>query len=128
MDSLGNMLHMIKNAGNAGKESVLIPHSNFKFSVAQALLKTGYVAGVSRKGRGAKRIIEISLMYENGNSKVKGVRRLSKPSRRVYFNVGTIKPVRQGHGDLLLSTPKGVLTGREARKLRVGGEVLFTIW
>jgi len=128
MDPIADMLVQIKNAGEAKKQMVVIPYSNFKFTIAQTLLREGYVAGVSRKGKGTKRTIEVLVAYEAGASRIKGIKRISKVSRRMYTGMRNIKLVRQGHGDIVLSTPKGVLTGKEARKAKVGGEALFSIW
>lgn len=128
MDPLSDMLIQIKNAGNAGRESVSIPYSKFVFAVANVLLREGYVASVSRKGRGIKKTIEVSLVYEDSRPKIRGLKRMSKLSRRVYVGIRDIRPVRQGYGNLILSTPRGILTGKEAKKEKVGGEALFTIW
>jgi len=130
MDPIANMLIQIKNAGNAGKESVSIPHSKVKLAIAQVLLREGYVASLNKKGKKDEkaRAIDVGVMYKDGEPKMKGVQRVSKPSRRVYFGVKEVHPVRQGFGLLVLSTPKGILTGKEARKEKVGGEVLFKVW
>ena len=128
MDPLADMLVQIKNAGEAGKKSVVVTYSNFKLAVAQVLLRKGYIAGLAKKGRDPKRTIEIVVAYQNNEPKIKGIKRLSKVSRRLYANARNLRPVRQGKGDLILSTPQGILTGAEARKGKVGGETLFTIW
>ena len=124
------MLIQIKNAGTAGKESVSIPHSKVKLAIAQVLLLEGYVASLNKKGKKDEKakVIDVGVMYKNGEAKIKGVQRISKPSRRVYLGVKEVYPVRQGFGLLVLSTPKGILTGKEARKEKVGGEVLFKVW
>ncbi len=128
MYPLSDMLIRIKNAGEAGKETVLVSYSNFKYVVAQILLREGYVSAVNKKGRGVKKLIEITLAYKNDKSKILGVKLASKPSRRVYTGVKNVRLPRQGYGEIILSTPQGVLTGKEAKKKKVGGEVLFTIW
>jgi len=128
MDPLSDMLIHIKNAGEAGKHTVVVSHSNFKFKVAEVLLREGYIAGLARKGRGIKKLIEITLAYNGKRPRIQGIKKLSKPSRRIYQGIRGIRLVRQGFGNVILSTPKGIVTGREARKAKVGGEVLFTIW
>ncbi|HEY4486633.1 MAG TPA: 30S ribosomal protein S8 [Candidatus Paceibacterota bacterium] len=128
MDPIADMLIQIKNAGNAGKESVSFPHSKVKLAIAQVLLKEGYIASVNKKTKKDDRSIDVGVMYENGNPKIKGVQRVSKPSRRIYLGVKEVHPVRQGFGCMVLSTPRGILTGKEARKEKVGGEVLFKVW
>ena len=88
-----------------------------------------YVENVETQGHGTKKQIILTLAYnENGKHKVHDVKRISKPGRRVYVGVQDIRPIRNNHGTLFLSTPKGILTGEEARKGHVGGEALFSIW
>lgn len=128
MDTLGDMLIQIKNAGLARKESILVPYSNFKYAVATVLLREGYIASLNKKTKKGLKMIEIGLAYNDDASRIGGVKRVSKLSRRIYMRAQDIRPVRQGSGLLVLSTPKGVLTGGEARKEKVGGEALFTIW
>lgn len=127
-DPVGDMLIRVKNAGGAEIESVLLPYSKLKFAVAMKLLDSGYVKSVAKKGKKAFKM-EIGILYGiDGKPKIKDVKRISKLSRRVYFPVKSIRPVRRGYGMMVLSTPKGVLTGEEARKENVGGEALFQIW
>ncbi len=132
MDPIADMLIQIKNAGNAGKESVLIPYSKIKFGIATLLLREGYVSSVinknNKKGKKEYRFIEVGIARKNAKPKIQGVSRMSKLSRRFYMGFRDVKPVRQGYGDLILSTPKGLLTGKDARKQKIGGEVLFKIW
>lgn len=127
-DKIADMLIRIKNAGNARKESVAVPYSNLRSEIAEALLKRGYVSSVARKGKKAKKTLEIGIAYAGGKPKVEGVERVSKLSCRVYCGFRDIKPVKNGYGALILSTPKGILSGDEARKEQVGGEALFKIW
>jgi small subunit ribosomal protein S8 len=96
--------------------------------VATALLKEGYIASVAKKGKKTVKLMEIGLLYTGDGPRVNGSLRLSKPSRRMYFGVEDIKPVRHGYGLLMLSTPEGILSGNEAKKKKVGGEALFKIW
>lgn len=129
MDTLGDMLIQIKNASNAGKESITVPYSHFKHSVLEALLREGYIAFLNKKTKKGFKVLEIGIAYkEEGVPVVEGLERVSKLSRRVYLGVHDIVPVRQGYGKLFLSTPRGVITGAAARKEKVGGEALFKIW
>ncbi len=128
MDPISNMIIMIKNASLAGKESILVPFSKLKNAIAICLEKEGYVSSVSKKVRKGHPLIEMSLVYVNKEPKVKEVQRISKPSKRVYFGMKDIHSIRNGSGLLVLSTPKGILSGKEARKEQVGGEALFKIW
>lgn len=128
-DPIGDLIVRLTNAGAVKKASVSIPYSNFKHAVAQKLLEAGWVKQVEKKGKKVKKTLDIFLKYnENGVAHIQGVKRVSKPGRRLYRGVGDIVPVRYGHGSLILSTPKGVLTDKEAKKEKVGGEALFEIW
>lgn len=128
MDSISNMLIVMKNGSLAGKESVLLPYSKMKNAIAECLKKEGYVANVAKKIRKDQPVLEVSLMYVDSKPKVTEVERISKQSRRVYFGMKDIHTVRNGSGLLVLSTPKGILSGKQARKEQVGGEALFRIW
>jgi len=127
-DKVADMLIRLKNAGSAGKSFASVPHSKLKLAIALALLKKGYIESVSQKGKKTKKTIEIEIAYKDGKPKMKEVKRISKLSRRVYYGYRDIKPIRNGFGILMLSTPKGILTGDEAKKENVGGEALFKIW
>jgi len=128
MDSIANMLITIKNGSLAGKESVFLPYSKMKNAIAECLKKEGYVSSVSKKKRNDQPVLEVGLIYVDKKPKVTEVERISKQSRRVYFGMKDIHTVRSGSGLLVLSTPKGILSGKEARKEHVGGEALFRIF
>ena len=102
-----------------------MPYSQMKLSIAQVLEKAGYVGDVDKKRDNA---LSVSLLYKNGRPAISGAKRISKPSRRMYMSVHDIKPVKRGYGLLVLSTPAGILTGKDARDKKVGGEALFEIW
>lgn len=129
MDKVANMLVMIKNAGNAGKPAIRTPYSKYKHTIADFLVKEGYVLSASKKTQeGGFPVLEIEIKFEEGAPFITNIKRVSKPSRRMYFGVKDIQRVRNGYGLLALSTPKGILSGRQARKEMVGGEALFKIW
>ena len=129
MDPISDMIIQIKNASNASKKVIMVPHSKVKLAIANSLMKAGFITSVSKKVRKARPVLEINIAYdEKGQSKVHDVKRVSKPSRRSYSGVKELRPLRQGYGLAILSTPKGILTDKEARKEHVGGEVLLTIW
>ena len=128
MDQISNMLITMKNGGVAGKESVLLPYSKMKNAILECLKKEGYVGDISKKVKKDRPVLEVSLIYVDSKPKITEVDRISKQSRRVYFGIKDIHPVRNSSGLLVLSTPKGILSGREARKEQVGGEALFKIW
>ena len=123
-DPIADLLVRLQNASRVGKTSVSLPFSRIKLSIAEVLAKEGYVEQPSQKNFS----LVIPLRYTAGASAIRGVKRLSKPSRRTYLGVRDVRPIKSGHGLLVLSTPKGVMTGAEARKQRVGGEALFEIW
>lgn len=119
---------MLKNAGRAGLPTVSLPYSKLKNAIAECLKKEGYILDFSKKTKKGFPVLEIELVYKDSNPKISNVERISKLSRRVYFGAKDIKPVRNGFGLVVLSTPKGILSGKEARKEMVGGEALFKIW
>jgi small subunit ribosomal protein S8 len=128
MDSISNMLIIMKNGSLAGKGSVFIPYSKMKNAIAECLKKEGYVSNIAKKVKEDQPVLEVGLIYVNERPKITEVERLSKQSRRVYFGMKDIHRVRNGSGLLVLSTPKGILSGKEARKEQVGGEALFRMW
>jgi len=131
-DPIADMLMRIRNAGSAGKPLVYVPYSDLKLRIAHVLLKEGYIASIARKtlkGKTTERMIEIGVLYDAPRvPRLRGAKRVSRPSRRLYAGAKDIHPVHQGHGIMLLSTPKGILTGDAARKEHVGGEIICTIW
>lgn len=128
MDTLSNMLNGIKNANRALSETVLVPQSKLSLAIAEKLLKEGFVGAVAKKTRRGRPVLEISLIATDRQPRINDVKRISKSSRRMYMGVHDIKLTRGGNGMTVLSTPKGLLTDKEARKEHVGGEVLFSIW
>ena len=128
-DPISELIIGIKNAGKADKVSVKFPYSNFKMAVAEALQKEKYIKSVAKIGKTPKRILEIEIAYkEKSVPKIKDVVRVSKLSKRIYNGAKEIKSVKRGYGTAILSTSKGIMTDKEAKKVKVGGEVLFKIW
>ena len=127
-DHISDMIMRLKNAGEAEKESVVLPYSNFKLAVLEVLEKEGYIKSHAKKGKKVSKLIEVEIAYVDGKPRIQGVERVSHLSKRVYKNVKSIHSVRQGYGMLVLTTPKGILTDKQARKEKVGGEALFKIW
>lgn len=128
MDSISNMIIMMKNASLANKEVVSFPYSKMKNAIAECLKKEGYISEFSKKVKKGQPMLEVKLVYVDKKPKITEVERISKQSRRVYFGIKDIHSIRSGFGLLVLSTPKGILSGKEARKEQVGGEALFKIW
>ena len=128
-DPVGDFIVRLKNAGMVGKSSIAVPYSKLRHAVAGKLKEGGYVGEVSKRGKKVHKSLEVELRYDKaGKSVIHGVKRVSKPGRRMYKRADDIRPVRYGKGVLILSTPKGILSGRDARKQHVGGEALFEIW
>ena len=125
-DPVSDLIIRLKNAGRVHKESVALPYSKLKEAIANVLVTEGYLKSVSKKKTSSN--LEIVLNYHNGESKIKDVERISKSSRRVYKGFEDIHPTKGGFGQTIFSTPKGILTDRQAIKEKVGGEVLFKIW
>lgn len=128
MDQISNFIIKLKNAGNAGQESVTVPASKLKLSIAEVLKKEGFVKDFTEKSEKGRPVIVMSLFSENRLPKIKGVKRISKPSKRVYKKATEIRAVKNGYGALILSTSAGVMTGRQAKASKLGGEALFQIW
>lgn len=129
MDTLANMLVSMKNGSAVEKGTVVVPFSNIKYAIAQCLQNNGFIAGASKKTEKKNvPILEINLAYTAEGAKIHDVKRISKPSRRVYMGVRDMRPVKNGHGMIVLSTPKGIMSDKEAKKEQVGGEALFMIW
>ena len=128
-DVVADMLTRIRNANTAKHATVDIPASGLKKSIAQILLDEGYIAGYECKDDNKQGIITITLKYGEGKKRViEGLRRVSKPGLRIYSNVEDIPQVMKGLGIAILSTSKGIMTDKDARKANVGGEVLAYIW
>ncbi len=123
-----DLLTKIKNAQAVKKESIKVPYSNMDFAVAELLASHKYLEGAFKKGRMPKRIIDIKLKYADGKGAIQEVQFLSRPSRKLYTGYKDIKPVRQGYGLLVLSTSKGIMDGKSAKKQKLGGQLLFKVW
>jgi small subunit ribosomal protein S8 len=123
-----DLLARIKNASLAGHEFVQAPFSNFDFAVAKVLEKNGFIKSVEKRAAGKKGVLKIALKYRGREPAISGFKIISKPSRRLYTGYRDLQAVKRGYGLLVLSTPQGVLTDREAKSKKVGGEELFQIW
>ena len=128
-DPVADMLTRIRNANNAKHETVDVPASNMKKSIAQVLLDEGYIKAFQVIDDGTQGIIRIQLKYLAGKEKViSGLRRVSKPGLRVYVGADELPRVLRGLGIAIVSTSKGVMTDKAARAAHVGGEVLAFVW
>ena len=128
-DTVGDFIIQLKNAGMVGKKQVSIPYSKLKHAIADTLVKEGYIVSAEKEGKKVGKTLEVALKYDvKGAHHIRGVKRISKPGRRLYIKATEVYPIKFGKGRIILSTPQGILTGEEARKQNVGGEQLFIIW
>ncbi len=127
-DPIADMLTRIRNGHMAKHSEVKIPFSKIKESMANILKNEGYINGYEIKEEGNIRDIVVTLRYMDGDAVIKGLKRISKPGRRVYSSVENLPKVLGGLGIAIVSTPKGVITDKECRKHSVGGEVLCYVW
>ena len=128
-DAIADMLTRIRNANSAKHDSVKVPASNMKKAIAQILVDEGYIKSFTVEEDGKQGIMDVQLKYGPNKSQViTGLRRVSKPGLRIYTNVEDMPKVMKGLGIAILSTPKGIMTDKDARKANVGGEVLAFVW
>ncbi|MBO4580080.1 MAG: 30S ribosomal protein S8 [Clostridiales bacterium] len=127
-DAIADMLTRIRNAGNAGHETVDIPASNLKKAIAQILLEEGYIANFETTEDNKQGNIKIYLKYSGKKHVISGIKRISRPGLRTYADKDNLPNVLNGLGIAIVSTSKGVMTDKKARKLGVGGEVLAYVW
>ncbi len=131
-DPIADMLVRIKNAGTAGKTVVDIPFSDVKLRIANVLIKEGFVEYATKKikkiGKTQVRVIEIGLKEQGGLTLIRGIERVSRPSVRVYKHAEDLRPIKNGFGIMVVSTPKGIMSDTQARKEHVGGEVICKVW
>ena len=127
-DVIADMLTRIRNANNAKHETVDIPASNMKKSIAEILLSEGYIKGYNVIDDGKQGIIRITLKYNGKQKTIQGLRRVSKPGLRIYADTENMPKVMNGLGIAIISTSKGIMTDKQARNANVGGEVLAFVW
>ncbi len=127
-DPIADFIIRIKNAGSVRKEAVSLPFSKMKHSIAELLSAKGYLGEVTKREKGGAKYLDITLLYNAEGPVVKNVRRISKPSRRLYEKAKDIKIFRRGYGMSVFSTPKGIMSDVDAKKNNLGGEFLFNIW
>jgi len=129
MDMIGDFLTRIRNAGLAKHEKVDVPSSNMRVGLAQILQDNGYIRSFKVAKDGRQGIMRVYLRYlENGHHAITHISRVSRPGKRKYVKSSEIPEVRSGFGLLVLSTNKGILSGKDATKINVGGEVLCQVW
>ena len=131
-DPITDIINRIRNAQAVFCPTVDIPFSNLKYEIAKIFEKQRFIEKVEKKGKKIKKVIEITLKYERvvggWRPKICGLKRVSKPGQRIYLPAKKIKLVHGGYGMAIISTPKGLMTDKEARKQKLGGEVICEIW
>ena len=127
-DPITDMLNQIRNAQAVGKTEVLIPASKLKGEIAELLSKEGLVGEVKKAMKGKIKALKVTLKYNDGVPAIAGLKRVSKPGQRIYQGFSEIKRVHGGYGISIVSTSKGLMTNKEARKQKLGGEIICQIW
>jgi small subunit ribosomal protein S8 len=128
-DPISDLLTRLRNASMVSKPSVSIPHSSFKLELAKLLKNEGYVSDVKVSGEGVKKLIDIDMKYsDEGTSVISGMNRLSKPGQRVYSSFDNLPRNNGGLGTVIVSTSRGLLSDSEARKRKLGGELICEVW
>ncbi len=127
-DPIADMLTRIRNAVAAKHRSLVLPGSKLKLRLGQILKEEGYIEDVTWKPEGPQGAIEINLRFREGQSAIEGLQRISRPGRRRYASHDEIPKIRNGLGILIVSTSRGMMTDRAARKAGVGGELVCSIW
>ncbi len=128
-DPITDLLNRIKNAQAAGHQTVKVPFSRTKMKIAEILKEQGKIKNCKAKGRKALKSILIDLQYKKDRKPaIAGFKRVSKPGQRIYKQAKAISLVKSGYGIAIVSTSKGIMLGREARKINLGGEIMLKIW
>lgn len=128
MDPISDMLTSIRNALAVKHSTVVVPFSNLKYEVGKIFEKEGFIEKIEKKGKRSKRLIEVTLKYSDDVPAISGLKRISKPGQRIYSNWNKIKRVKGGYGVAIISTSKGLMTNKEARKNKLGGEMICEVW
>jgi small subunit ribosomal protein S8 len=127
-DPITDMLNQIRNAEAVEKTEILIPYSKIKNEIANLLAKEGFVGEVKKATKGKIKALKIALKYDNGIPAIAGLKRVSKPGQRIYESVHDIRKVHGGFGISIVSTSKGLMTNNEAKKSKLGGEIICQVW
>ena len=127
-DQIADLLTRIRNAIMVGKNEILVPTSRLKVGVVEVLKKNGYIADYKVEDGKPRGILKVTINQPGENAKISEISKVSKPGRRVYSGVDELPTVKSGRGMVIVSTSKGLMTGREAKKNRLGGEILVKVW
>ena len=127
-DQIADLITRIRNAVAVGKNEILVPTSKLKQRVAEVLAKNGYIASFEVQTGESRGLLKIVINEQGTNAKINEITKVSKPGRRVYSSADEIPTIKSGRGMVIISTSKGLMTGREAKKNRLGGEILVKVW
>lgn len=127
-DPVADLITRIRNAIAVGKTEIRVPTSKLKFAVAEKLQKTNYLEKVELEKAEPRSILHIVINNEGENTRINEISKVSTPGRRIYAGVAEIPKVKSGRGTVLVSTSKGIMTGQEAVKNKLGGEILVKVW
>jgi len=127
-DPITDMLNQIRNAHAVAKTEISIPFSQLKQEIAKILIEEEFLGSIKKVPKKDDKILKITLKYNQNVPAISGLKRISKPGRRVYIKASEIRAVRGGQGITIISTPKGLMINKKARKMRLGGEVICEVW
>lgn len=127
-DPISDLVVRVKNANARKHRSLSVPYSIKKEAIVKLIEREGYISSYSVEGEGVKKSLVITLKYKKNQSAIVGIKRVSKPGLRVYVKSDEIPAILSGYGTVIISTSKGLMTGTEARKENVGGEIIAYIW
>lgn len=127
-DQIADLITRIRNAIMVGKNEIIVPTSKLKVAVLEGLASTGFIDSFKIETASPRDNIRVKIMKAGENAKINEIKKISKPGRRVYVSADEIPTIKSGRGIVLISTNKGVMTGKEAKKNRLGGEILVQVW
>lgn len=127
-DQVADLITRIRNAAKVGKNEILVPTSKLKAGVVEVLTKNGYLAGFEIEDAKPRGMLKVVINEAGSSAKINEIAKVSKPGRRVYSSADELPVVKSGRGMIIVSTSKGLMTGREAKKNRLGGEILVKVW
>lgn len=127
-DQIADFITRIRNAVKVGKNEILVPTSKLKAQVVEVLVKNGYIAGFEITNDKPRGMLKVTINEAGTNAKINEISKVSKPGRRVYAGADELPVIKSGRGMIIVSTSKGLMTGREAKKNRLGGEILVKVW
>lgn len=127
-DTIADTLTIIRNAKAVSKPLVSVPFSDLNYRVLKILEEEGFLKKVEKRGRGIAKELRVFLKYDDGVSTITDLNRISTPGKRIYRSAKELRPVRQGYGLSIMSTSQGLMTGKEAKKKNLGGEIICEVW